>query len=49
MRILKFTLTMLDTRKARYQKYLPLVQQRLHELDLSKLQSQQDTLSFVLK
>ncbi len=41
-------LTMLDTRKARYQKYLPLVQQRLHELDLSKLQSQQDTLSFVL-
>ena len=41
-------LTMLDTRKARYQKYLPLVQQRLSGLDLSKLQSQQDSLSFVL-
>jgi hypothetical protein len=41
-------LTMLDTRKARYQKYLPLVQQRLNGLDLSKLQSQQDSLSFVL-
>ncbi len=41
-------LTMLDTRKARYQKYLPLVKARLHELDLSKLQSQKDTLSFVL-
>ena len=41
-------LTMLETRKARYQKYLPLVQQRLSGLDLSKLQSQQDSLSFVL-
>jgi hypothetical protein len=41
-------LTMLDTRKARYQKYLPLVQQRLNGIDLSKLQSQQDSLSFVL-
>lgn len=41
-------LTMLDTRKARYQKYLPLVEQRLNGLDLSKLQSQQDSLSFVL-
>ena len=41
-------LTMLDTRKARYQKYLPLVQQRLNGLDLSKLQSQQDALSFAI-
>ncbi len=41
-------LTMLDTRKARYQKYLPLVQQRLNGLDLSKLQAQQDSISFVL-
>ncbi|QMU60660.1 MAG: hypothetical protein GKR92_02695 [Gammaproteobacteria bacterium] len=41
-------LTMLDTRKARYQKYLPLVQQRLSGLDLSKLQTQQDSISFVL-
>ncbi len=41
-------LTMLDTRKARYQKYLPLVQQRLSGLDLSKLQAQQDSISFVL-
>ena len=41
-------LTMLDTRKARYQKYLPLVKQRLNELDLTKLQSQKDSLSFVL-
>jgi tetratricopeptide (TPR) repeat protein len=41
-------LTMLDTRKARYQKYLPLVQQRLNGLDLSKLQNQRDSLSFVL-
>ncbi len=41
-------LTMLDTRKARYQKYLPLVKKRLHELDLNKLQSQKDTLSYVL-
>jgi len=42
-------LTMLDTRRARYQKYLPLVEQRLNGLDLSKLQKQQDTISFVLK
>ena len=41
-------LTMLDTRKARYQKYLPLVQKRLSGLDLSKLQAQQDSISFVL-
>ena len=41
-------LTMLDTRKARYQKYLPLVKKRLHELDLNELQSQKDSLSFVL-
>lgn len=41
-------LTMLDTRKARYQKYLPLVQQRLNGLDLSKLKAQQDSISFVL-
>ncbi|NNC68793.1 MAG: hypothetical protein HKN83_12245 [Gammaproteobacteria bacterium] len=41
-------LTMLDTRKARYHKYLPLVQQRLNGLDLSKLQAQQDSISFVL-
>ncbi|MEM7401317.1 MAG: hypothetical protein AAF304_05145 [Pseudomonadota bacterium] len=41
-------LTMLDTRKARYQKYLPLVQQRLNGLDLTKLQSQQDALSFAI-
>jgi len=38
-------LTMLDTRKARYQKYLPLVQQRLSGLDLNELKSQQDSLS----
>ncbi len=41
-------LTMLDTRKARYQKYLPLVQQRLNGLDISKLQKQQDSISFAL-
>ncbi len=41
-------LTMLDTRKARYQKYLPLVEKRLSGLDLSKLQAQQDSLSFIL-
>lgn len=41
-------LTMLDTRKARYQKYLPLVQERLNGLDLSKLKAQQDSISFVL-
>ncbi len=41
-------LTMLDTRKARYQKYLPLVQQRLNGLDLSQLTSQQDALSYAL-
>ena len=41
-------LTMLDTRKARYQKYLPLVKQRLNELDLTKLQTQKNSLSFVL-
>ena len=41
-------LTMLDTRKARYQKYLPLVKKRLNGLDLSKLQAQQDSLSYVL-
>ncbi len=41
-------LTMLDTRKARYQKYLPLVQQRLNGLDLSKLKAQQDSISLVL-
>ena len=41
-------LTMLDTRKARYQKYLPLVQQRLNDLDISKLQSHQDSISFAL-
>lgn len=41
-------LTMLDTRKARYQKYLPLVKQRLNGLDISKLQEQQDSISFAL-
>ncbi len=41
-------LTMLDTRKARYQKYLPLVQQRLSGLDINKLQAQQDSISFAL-
>ena len=41
-------LTMLDTRKVRYQKYLPLVQQRLNGLDLSKLKAQQDSISLVL-
>ncbi len=41
-------LTMLDTRKARYQKYLPLVKQRLSGLDLNNLQAQQDSLSYVL-
>ncbi|MEJ2114858.1 MAG: hypothetical protein P8X88_02110, partial [Gammaproteobacteria bacterium] len=41
-------LTMLDTRKARYQKYLPLVQQRLNSLNISKLQEQQDSISYAL-
>lgn len=41
-------LTMLNTRKARYEKYLPLVQQRLSGLDLSKLKAQQDSISFAL-
>ncbi len=41
-------LTMLDTRRARYQKYLPLVQQRLNGLDISKLQKQQDSISLAL-
>ena len=41
-------MTMLDTRKARYQKYLPLVQKRLNELDIDKLQTQREKLSYVL-
>ena len=41
-------MTMLDTRKARYQKYLPLVQKRLKELDISKLQNAQNNLASTL-
>ena len=41
-------LTMLDTRKARYQKYLPLVERRLENLDINELQAQRDKLSFML-
>ena len=41
-------LTMLDTRKARYQKYLPLVEKRLSELDLNQLQLHRDNLSNIL-
>ncbi|MGI9227944.1 MAG: tetratricopeptide repeat protein [Gammaproteobacteria bacterium] len=41
-------LTMLDTRKARYQKYLPLVEKRLSELDLNQLQMHRDNLSNIL-
>ncbi len=41
-------LTMLETRKVRYQKYLPLVEKRLNELDMSQLQNQKDKLSFML-
>lgn len=41
-------LTMLDTRKARYQKYLPLVEKRLSELDLNQLQMHRDNLSKIL-
>jgi len=42
-------LTMLDTRKTRYQKYLPLVENRLGKLDISELQTQRDKLSFMLE
>ena len=41
-------LTMLETRKARYQKYLPLVEKRLNELDLTELQTNRDSLSNIL-
>ncbi len=41
-------LTMLDTRKARYQKYLPLVEERLSELDITELQTHRDKLSNTL-
>ncbi len=41
-------LTMLDTRKTRYQKYLPLVESRLENLDVSELQAQRDKLSYML-
>ncbi len=38
-------ITMLETRKARYQKYLPLVKKRLEELDINKLQETQAKLT----
>lgn len=41
-------ITMLETRKTRYQKYLPLVQKRLEDLDVEKLNTQRDSLSFLL-
>lgn len=41
-------MTMLDTRKARYQKYLPLVEKRLKELDIKKLEAEQDNLAHTL-
>lgn len=41
-------LTMLETRKTRYQKYLPLVKKRLEELDITKLNVQRDSLSSLI-
>ncbi len=41
-------MTMLDTRKARYEKYLPLVKKRLNELDISQLQNLQNNLTSTL-
>lgn len=42
-------LTMLDTRKSRYQNYLPLVEERLGKLDYTALQAHRENLSSILE